>query len=779
MRRSSALLLALVLALAAAPAARADFDLPVLMSVPERVQPLGQSVLEDMSADGRYTVFRVMADNVPSDGGYAPGGTPIRGGLWRTDTATGAIELVADGRYDGSGTFSSGARKASISADGRFVLFQTEAYNLRRDGTPERDGTTIRTYVRDMNEPLLGAAAFEPVVHPGRETAELTISLGGAISDDGRWVAYAVDKDVFVLDRAGGPPRLVSARFDFESGTMTNEQSEEFTEFAEGPVLSGDGTTVLWRSPSVRQTRTVGDANRGELLWRRIGDGPRAPTRLVASIGDPEGLGCTDTGARTTPAHDEPAGPCDGAFSGQDSLTGFPRRPGVVIPQPRETPEHSPGRLYDLSADGRKVVFVTTATPRGVPFEGERAASAQTVADAFVRTMYPGEPAAAATRELTRSPNGATDATGEPAVAVAIAPDGNHVAVTTARTSFTLPGFTFVGPPPAPAVETEFAGPSVAELFLFDLRRGTIELAARTPGGRKVETQTGYGAPQTGIGNGLPAAGGARVAFDATSDIFDPDDGNRFPDVYSAVPGVTLPGGDALGPELELRPTAPPAIADAPDWRLRIATQRASGRALELAVMAPAPGRVSVTATARVARGRAGTIATAAAAAGSDGRAVLRLRARGADQLGAALRALNGDGSDATLRIRFKPAGAGAPLERLVAARLPAPRGLRLSARLSRMRDGRLRVTARPPGAGRIVADARLRRAQRAFGHARCGADRKSTVRLTLAASRSARSALRRRADTVVVAVRFVPARGHRAAAAATLRLALPGGARR
>src|SRR5690242_18455227 len=93
-----------------------------------REQGDDSSGVPDLSADGRYVVFRTTSRNLFPPEIKDPPGRHYRGGVFRRDLLTGALELVALGDLltDGDDTLVlRGADSPSVSADGRYVSFST------------------------------------------------------------------------------------------------------------------------------------------------------------------------------------------------------------------------------------------------------------------------------------------------------------------------------------------------------------------------------------------------------------------------------------------------------------------------------------------------------------------------------------------------------------------------------------------------------------------------------------------------------------------------------
>src|SRR5205085_1173304 len=152
-----------------------------------------------------------------------------------------------------------------------------------------------------------------------------------------------------------------------------------------------------------------------EPLWRRIADGPSAPTRRVAGAGDPEAPGCPAGGSIADPACQGPYPDLGNNFNGdQFPQGGWVARPtwdGIITPS--------------LSADGRTVAFLG-----GTPTGPTHAANAGY--DLFVADMRPGLARRAALRRLTQ------DLGGAPLTDLALSADGRRIAFATVRTTFAL-----------------------------------------------------------------------------------------------------------------------------------------------------------------------------------------------------------------------------------------------------------------------------------------------------------------------------------------------------
>lgn len=192
-----------------------------------------------ISIDGRFVAFVSLAENlVPGDTNTAPD-VFVRDRLLGT---TDRVSVSSSGRQaDGASGLLNLMGGPSISGDGRYVAFSSEATNLVRGDR----NNTADVFVRDR---LAGQTTRVSVATGGTEA-----NAGGTepdISRDGRFVAFLSNADnivpdnnftadVFVHDRQTGVTERISEAPD---GSDANGQSL----FA--PRLSADGRFVYFSS---------------------------------------------------------------------------------------------------------------------------------------------------------------------------------------------------------------------------------------------------------------------------------------------------------------------------------------------------------------------------------------------------------------------------------------------------------------------------------------------------------------------------------------------------
>jgi uncharacterized repeat protein (TIGR01451 family) len=199
------------------------------------VQGNQDSELPAVSADGRFVAFASFSDNLVA------GDTNGRSDIFVRDRLTGTTERVsvssAGRQSDGDSGIVNGMGAPSISADGRFVAFDSEGTNLAKGDT----NGTADVFVRDR---LLGTTERISV------GAQFGGGTEGTISDDGNRVAFVsfaddivqpdtnLTGDIFVRDRTTGVTVRVT---DAADGSEANSQSFN-------PDLNGNGHLVAFDS---------------------------------------------------------------------------------------------------------------------------------------------------------------------------------------------------------------------------------------------------------------------------------------------------------------------------------------------------------------------------------------------------------------------------------------------------------------------------------------------------------------------------------------------------
>jgi len=296
------------------------------------------SVCGGISDDGRYVVFSTSATN------YVQGDDNGVGDVMVRDRGLGTTELVSAAVDGTPANGDSYVWRTSMSADGRFVVFESNASDI----VPVFGGDTYHVYVRDR---LTGTTEIAGFTSSG--VAENGGSDNGMITPDGRFLVFQSDgsnlvagdtnhaSDVFLRDRMTGAIVLVSIS---SSGVLGNGASAM-------PSLSADGRFVAFQSSA--SNLVAGDNNGCDDIFLR--DLQAGTTKRVSQL--------TSSGAQ----HDSswPVVSADGrhvVFVQRESGASDPHDifvyddPAGTISQ---LTSNWSSDLPSISADGRFVSFVS------------------------------------------------------------------------------------------------------------------------------------------------------------------------------------------------------------------------------------------------------------------------------------------------------------------------------------------------------------------------------------------------------------------------------------
>ncbi len=193
-------------------------------------QANGTSRSPSISYDGNFVAFESNASNL------VEGDTNNAYDIFVHDRSTGETELVSVNSSGRQANDSSD--NASISSDGTFVAFSSEASNLvRNDANGERDifvrntrtGTTERVSVNSLGRQANGTSRSPSISEDGRYVA-FDSSATNLVSNDTN-NSY----DVFVHDRRLGTTRRVSVN---SSGNQANSSSDNASIGFDGNVIA-------------------------------------------------------------------------------------------------------------------------------------------------------------------------------------------------------------------------------------------------------------------------------------------------------------------------------------------------------------------------------------------------------------------------------------------------------------------------------------------------------------------------------------------------------------
>jgi len=194
----------------------------------------GSSGSPSISADGRYVAFGSYADNLVS------GDTNHLEDIFVKDLATGIVTRVSTDSAGHEGNAASNS--ASISADGRYVAFISDADNLVSDDTNGQ----IDIFVKDLSTGIttrastVGTQSYQGFVFPQ--------SL--SISADGRYVAFYSYADNLVSGDTNGQSDVFvkDCWTGITTRASTDSAGREGNLYCYNPSISGDGRYVAFFS---------------------------------------------------------------------------------------------------------------------------------------------------------------------------------------------------------------------------------------------------------------------------------------------------------------------------------------------------------------------------------------------------------------------------------------------------------------------------------------------------------------------------------------------------
>jgi len=406
------------------------------------------------------------------------------------------------------------------------------------------------------------------------------------------------------LASRGGTPQPVPNGAALAGPTATGNISLKgggHAQFAVGgstAAISADGGTVAWMGIEIAAQAPVAQPlprvvasheiyypdSYAEPLWRRIAEGPAAPTRRVLAGDDPSAPRCPPAcpggvdlawdAQSISGSEYVGAAPQYGSYTSQAvSADGFAAGAGLRDPLDAITPQ--------LSANGMTVALLSTQPNYGEdPNFGLFDPTKPPPANAFVVNMAPGLTRAQAITRLTdwASLNFNDPELASPVTSIALSGDGTRVVFSTERIAFPLA-------PPALITPT-LSQAAVAQLYEANLLGGTLALVTFGYDGQPANEEV-FAAALSEDGHTIALASGATNlvygVVNQGSDIFTTEE------VHSpAAPG-----------QQSISPTPPWPAAEVP-WSISATATPSPDGTLELYVSVPGAGRLSASAVSAV-----------------------------------------------------------------------------------------------------------------------------------------------------------------------------------
>jgi len=215
-----------------------------------------------LSADGKFVAYQSFADNLIPDDLNEGGDVFVR------DLTANTTERVSEftGNYEAEGD----SQRPSISADGRYVAFDSDDWDLVWGDTND----SFDVFVNDRTTTVTTRVSVDDSGTQGRGD-----SFRPSISADGRYVAFYTEASNFVPGDTNGATDVIV--YDRRSGAAKRVSVAAAGEEANGdslrPAINGNGHLAAFESDA---TNIVpGDSNRFTDVFVRdpLGTPPPAP----------------------------------------------------------------------------------------------------------------------------------------------------------------------------------------------------------------------------------------------------------------------------------------------------------------------------------------------------------------------------------------------------------------------------------------------------------------------------------------------------------------------
>jgi Tol biopolymer transport system component len=333
-----------------------------------------------ISADGGTVVFVSRATDLLS--GVTGPGPRLNAFLWQR--STGSLALVSHAAGAPLIPAAGDSTEPQISADGRWIAFESSARNLVAGETSSPGARSGDVYLFDRMTGLtrlVSHASTSPNVAAGISSPDF--SGGFALSADGRWLAFTSGApnvvpgqagvvsngtNVFLYDRISGSSVLVSHRQSAQTASPSQGSSRM-------PSVSADGRYVAFESAAGDLLPHQTDAGGYDVfLYDRVSRSnvlaSHLPTSLATVGNGPSEFAHISADGSTVAF----ASYASNLGAGQLDLQGFQdvflydRRSAEVVQVTQPAPElpastpFGPSTAAGISADGRYVAFASRAT---------------------------------------------------------------------------------------------------------------------------------------------------------------------------------------------------------------------------------------------------------------------------------------------------------------------------------------------------------------------------------------------------------------------------------
>ncbi|MHB0929402.1 MAG: PKD domain-containing protein [Candidatus Nanopelagicales bacterium] len=227
-----------------------------------------------ISGNGRYVAFTTNAELTSDDENTSEDDPSKSSDVYVRDMKNDTIVLASSNSSGTGGNHSS--ERASLSSDGRYVVFVSRASNLT--GTPNNQWRVYRKEITDPEGNLITngqvkcastSSSPEEVLGDWSSGVQGNDEVPPSLSSDGSRVAFQSAARNLVTGVSG---ENVFVK-DFNTGATTNISGGNGNSNGYSSSISGDGRYVVFRS---QQKLVSGDVNSSGDIYRRAVDDPAA-----------------------------------------------------------------------------------------------------------------------------------------------------------------------------------------------------------------------------------------------------------------------------------------------------------------------------------------------------------------------------------------------------------------------------------------------------------------------------------------------------------------------